>query len=276
MGILLSTLTGYDGFDGSDDSQDGVEPHTSHRRSTERDVKEVQEILLDFLPLELINMILDEAEYWPVLICRNVSSPAKEIAARAYPEHCAKYCYYISPKLPNTIRPKKVTFILRSRDQGWGGDPGVTGTYPGSWTWFEAAIFRGLDAFIEDADRTARRVKGSEMPPRSPSDSSETQPPIEGAVQIEHPCNGSNLWMLQRNRRANRGEAQHEITWTSIDDVETKEDTDEALDRSGSGGGYGFVCSLQPGDRIAVYARAQYPGWVNHVHGVEIQIYYSL
>jgi hypothetical protein len=68
---------------------------------------------------------------------------------------------------------------------------------------------------------------------------------------------GSKVWHLQRNVRASPQEALHEITWTDRDDPEKKEETTEALHTTGTGWGYGFVRELTPGDRIAIYARAQ-------------------
>jgi hypothetical protein len=59
-------------------------------------------------------------------------------------EHDASYFVnladYPTPKL---IRPvRKVVFTIRSKDQGWGGDPGSRHTYDGAWSWFEAGLER--------------------------------------------------------------------------------------------------------------------------------------
>lgn len=133
-----------------------------------------------------------------------------------------------------------------------------TEPYAGSWTWFEAAIVRGLggDDFVGDPDSIARsRIQGSSVLP--PTRDTHHRGSTPEPYQVPNTSNGSRVWMLQRNLRAHGAEALHEIVWTDVDDEDTKEDTNEALDRFGRGSGYGFVRSLEPGDRIAVYARAQ-------------------
>lgn len=103
---------------------------------SERDVLDVKEALLRFLPLELIDTILDNAEYWPTLSFHSQNIPARSVAAASFPHHNASYCYYISPRLPETCRldaslfkVRKVAFRIASHDQGWGGEPGLTGAY---------------------------------------------------------------------------------------------------------------------------------------------------
>lgn len=307
MDSAISLITGNEGewpqiWDPEGSGDEEISDRATHEHiPSEHDVMDVKETLLRFLPLELVDTILDDAEYWPVLMCHSQAVTPGSIAAISFPNHNASYCYYISPKIPDTchlnaspFKVRKVVFRIRSHDQGWGGDPGLTGMcvrlqsvirckrhsclpngairltlhfhdtepYAGSWTWFEAAIIRGLggDDFVNDTDSIARnRIQGSTvLPPRRDTAHDELKSnSTTGAIQVPHPFNGSRVWMLQRNLRANREETLHEIVWTDGDDEETKEDTNEVLDRSGRGLGYGFVRSLEPGDRIAVYVRAQ-------------------
>ncbi|KAJ2933876.1 hypothetical protein H1R20_g3216, partial [Candolleomyces eurysporus] len=230
MGSVLSLLDDSD-QEGENTREEG--PHIP----TEKDIKLLQEILAQFLPLELVNLILDEAEYWPVIACNSGNAP------------------------------QKVT-------QPDGGKPiqRLTEPYAGSWTWFEAAIIRGLKGDgIDNPDEVARRIQAPST--RDTSDNAN----LEDAFQVPNPwCSGSKVWHLQSNVRASSQETLHEIVWTDQDDPEKKEETVEALERTGAGWGYGFVRELTPGDRIAIYARAQYPGWVNHVGAVEIRMYYSM
>ena len=100
----------------------------------------------------------------------------------------------------------------------------------------------------------ARRIQDSSTRDANASDEANT----EGAFQVPNPWRtGSKVWHLQRNVRALPQETLHEITWTDRDDPERKEETTEALHATGTGWGYGFVRELTPGDRIAIYARAQ-------------------
>jgi hypothetical protein len=62
----------------------------------------------------------------------------------------------------------------------------------------------------------------------------------------------SKVWHLQSNIRASANEALHEVVWTDVDDSKLN-----AWKETGSGDGRGFVRLLQPGDKIAVIARAR-------------------
>ncbi|KAJ2916184.1 hypothetical protein MD484_g4247, partial [Candolleomyces efflorescens] len=84
--------------------------------------------------------------------------------------------------------------------------------------------------------------------------------------------NRSDKLYKYREARASSFEALHEISWTDEDDPEKKIDTEQVLDETGKGGGYGYVRHLAPGDRIAIHATAlPSPGWANHVRAVEIR-----
>lgn len=132
----------------------------------------------------------------------------------------------------------------------------------GSWTWFEAAIVRGLggDDIINAPDEAARAIEGSSHPAQNSVSTTASSLPsdVKAPHQVRNPVDGSRVWMLQRNRRANPFEALHEIIWRKITAItESDIDMNEALDKTGAGTGVGFVDQLQPGDRIAIYARAQ-------------------
>jgi hypothetical protein len=133
------------------------------------------------VPDELVNMILDEAEYWP---CSSTTAEfgAQYLAIRARTDYenrlvvrteplgmtrwapddedawhqpapplplQAEYSHeelerYRDGKVPATLTNpcRKIVFHFESNDQGWGGAPGDKGTYSGSWTWFDAGLER--------------------------------------------------------------------------------------------------------------------------------------
>ncbi|RXW14317.1 hypothetical protein EST38_g11534 [Candolleomyces aberdarensis] len=193
--------------------------------------------------VELVKLILDEAEYWPVLACTS------------------------------NIGPRQVT-------EPYDGNPiqNATGPepYSGAKTWFQAAIIRGLGGGeIDRPDKVARAIQGSSTQNTSANASENTA--LDGAFQVPNPWrSGSKVWHLQRNLRAWWEEALHEITWTDQDDPEKKDDVKQVLDETGTGLGYGFVRQLAPGDRIAIYVRARDGCWVNYVRAVEIRVHYSI
>lgn len=64
----------------------------------------------------------------------------------------------------------------------------------------------------------------------------------------------ADVWEVQRNRRAHRVEGVHDVVWGPRADATGEE---AHLWETGSSVGVGFVDALQPGDRVAVLARAQ-------------------
>ena len=106
------------------------------------------------LPIQLIDEILDHAEYW---VHVSVSKPESLVARgnTAYsdvlvirtPPICSlgtagseeDTLGLPEPTLQHPVR--KIVFTIRSKDQGWSGEPRETkGTYRNSYTWFDAQI----------------------------------------------------------------------------------------------------------------------------------------
>ncbi|TFK18850.1 hypothetical protein FA15DRAFT_709496 [Coprinopsis marcescibilis] len=240
----------------------------------EEDAYQVQEILLGFsLPLELVQVILDEAEYWPRLICQRESEPhLLQVNTTPENDHFGTRCYLISPKIPEFSKSGKSRILLRrivfhtfSRDQGW-STSSFPGRYEGSHTWFDAVIFRGLrDNDEENPDRTYRRIKAGTL---------RNRPGVPSQVLSTY--TNSDTWALQKNIRASSSEHLHEIVWDRDDPSPCSASPTEFSEVTGSGLGQGFVRELRPGDNIAVLAKAQYPGWCNHVGGVDMQILYAV
>jgi hypothetical protein len=101
----------------------------------EEDVLAAQAVLLEHLPIEIIHLILDEAEYWPRLLAQRESDPPVRVAASHSPTNIASHCYLVSPRIPESclrhesrMKLRRVVFHVLSHDQGWGGDPGSIGT----------------------------------------------------------------------------------------------------------------------------------------------------
>ncbi|KAH6905061.1 hypothetical protein BKA70DRAFT_1108445, partial [Coprinopsis sp. MPI-PUGE-AT-0042] len=233
----------------------------------EDDVLAVQEVLLEHLPIEIIHLILDKAEYWPRLLAQRESEPPLRI------------CNPISDKVLHTVisfpgipesclthesrmKLRRVVFHILSHDQGWGGDPNLTGRFEGSWTWFEASIIRGeIHRLLEGASENAKSGPG--VPFRVPN-----------------PSNGEKVWHLQSNVRASPSHAEmHEVVWDLTQDASLTSPSligQSDLLKTKGWPGSRFRRRVQPGDRIAVFARAQYPGWVNNVLFVDVQIFYAL
>lgn len=134
------------------------------------------------LPVEIVNMILDKAEYWacssstadysslprksldlrggssqenqfllrtpPLALTwspRNNEAWQNQAAPRQLQEEYSKERledFMDEPKATILHPARKVVFNITSRDQGWGGDHNDHGTYRSSWTWFDAGLER--------------------------------------------------------------------------------------------------------------------------------------
>jgi len=92
-----------------------------------QDITEIQDILNQFLPTELSDVIVDMAEIWPyVIISRNSFTPA--LTALEGPDGHAQWCYLVSPpvpslnnntsELPTAVR--KVNFNIKTYNSCWG------------------------------------------------------------------------------------------------------------------------------------------------------------
>jgi hypothetical protein len=264
------------------------------------------------LPSEIALMILDYAEYW---VYEHYTRSADLIANAMLGNNiheCASLYTHTTPLTAQLdpvplLKPRKVVFKLKSRDQGWSNNSEDHGTYRGSFSWFEATIFREDEEFQgqtrrEPLEGLLLSGLGSEVPRYQMSNtaplffvgrSPEQMMRVVKRNGYECRPNGDKLtWMLQRNIVANPRAVEHIIEWNLNDG--TVESSEEESEETGTGTGRGFVASLQKGDRIGIWARAmvrhhqtitcegdiltfvQYPGWQNRVEGAEITVYYAL
>lgn len=97
-----------------------------HHCPTPEDVLAVRSLLLAFLPAELVNLILDEAEYWPKVTLGFKEEQPLALHARDQGNN-ATVCCLVTPKLRDLIdsdvdqpiKVKVVCFEIVSHDQGW-------------------------------------------------------------------------------------------------------------------------------------------------------------
>jgi hypothetical protein len=212
------------------------------------------------------------------------------------------------------------------------------GPYAGSWTWFDAEIWRPLPTINANSLKVGSSISSSaQIEPMMVSPSSETleaagylrvHPPSKPGCSVE---DNASAWLVQRNKRADNTARRHIVVWTDTNEIgyDCQEDSgqEDISDSSGlslstlstfirnvhedeqtvegvsdpslcethgCGSGDEFVSNLQPGDRIAIIARAkvsfiqlimswfqtrtkQYLGWCNRIHGnMSVDIVYSI
>ncbi|KDQ58106.1 hypothetical protein JAAARDRAFT_193566 [Jaapia argillacea MUCL 33604] len=97
-----------------------------------RDIQRTRFTLLRLLPIELVDPILHEAQYYSVL---HASDPT-ETSLSGTTNRVLR-----SPPIHKPV--KKIVIKVEAHDQGWSSYPEDQGTYRGSWTWFEAGIEGG-------------------------------------------------------------------------------------------------------------------------------------
>ncbi|KAF8649335.1 hypothetical protein AX16_005870 [Volvariella volvacea WC 439] len=166
------------------------------------------------------------------------SSKNVQLSAPNSSDEDAMLVYLVSDPIPDGVEVGSVKFTIRSHDQGWGGDRGLSAPYEGSWTWFSAVAI-------------------SESEAKS----------IRNPAKVRDLCTRAVL--VQRNKRADSTKLTHVVSWkrgkTQLHNV----------DEDGKGDGHGFVESLEPRNKIALIAFARHSGWTNYVHEASIEIEYS-
>ncbi|KAF8968110.1 hypothetical protein BDZ97DRAFT_1916334 [Flammula alnicola] len=253
---------------------------------TPQDVFDVRGYLLEYIPTELANQILDEAQYWPKVSCKYepLGEPTLMVASRY---HIGTECCLLSPKIPevrDASKIVKVCFKIESRDEGWIGQA-LRGQYQRSRTWSEAAIVRDFkDEYGVRADdetiRQALSIRERRSKQGPIGDWKLERPPgqwfygaLRQSLTLVNLNRDSDVWEIQRNLWGSRQCRLHETVWTR--DLDEGVNEEAHFQATGSKLGLGFVRSLQAGDRIAVLAKAQFPAWMNWVKSVELEIYLS-
>ncbi|KAJ7256225.1 hypothetical protein B0H12DRAFT_1112850 [Mycena haematopus] len=250
-----------------EDSDISNDSDPNYHPSSPDDVFQVRRFLVDFLPPELVNTILDEAKYWPRI--RSTRDRILIVSASSSSDHDASLRCLVTPPFPvpealggpsARLHVKLVEFNILSNDQGWGGNPQDEGTYNGSYTWFEAAILRpGTAPEPQGWRRLATMLGASRFRP--------ARPLFEVTDQ-----DGRSRWLVQTNRCATSQALDHSVVWQPDGSPTSSGD----LKENGSGDGAGFIELLAPEDRIGIVARARFPGWMNYVRSVNIVVYYAV
>jgi len=200
------------------------------------------------LPPEIALEILALANYYPRLssnvakTCEYhaddfwVSGPWAEVAG----------LYLTSPPLPAVaVQARWITFQVMGADQGW-ADFGGHGTYHNSHTWYEASILRPV--------ATSDAIGTSACPEDAITDT--FRAPIEAreklAAQGWDFVENRNrvVWKVHNNITACADYNRYRVDWVLGVPAEID-------DPRATGDGENFLELLQPGDRVALWARAE-------------------
>ncbi|KAI9367361.1 hypothetical protein BJX61DRAFT_312006 [Aspergillus egyptiacus] len=240
----------------------------------------LQKVATDGLPAEVVDMIVDAAEYWPSFQCtleeeRVIRKDLDQALLCTSP-----LCYdkttldRPSPKiLPHrTIHPcRKIVFSITSHDQGGlipqrrgvGSEPAKP--YDQSYTWFDAEVIHNSH------DPAQRNVIEEKLNPtdRSPKHFVADDPlllPRDNALQR----NRARIWQAKG----------HRVVWHHLDNIDIDSpEAEETARREGRGRGTldgKQVRGMEVGDSIIVWGRARFPGWVNYVNELSVRVFWAI
>lgn len=71
----------------------------------------------------------------------------------------------------------------------------------------------------------------------------------------------------------------HTVTWSWEDNIHPESAAADEIAEKGRGRETGtgeFVRGLRVGDVVSVWVKARFPGWSNHVHRVEVDVYWAV
>ncbi|KAG8156553.1 hypothetical protein KVR01_013657 [Diaporthe batatas] len=231
------------------------------------------------LPPELARSVLSHAGYNP----RITSSRADEARYHAddfwQPGPRASVAgLYLTTRdpLPGCLRRvASVTLQVRAADQGW-ATFGGEGTYENSHTWFEACVLRPVDGGDGVQPVQQEEGEGEDEPLETRGDIVrvfETPGDARGELEqfgwrmVEH--GGRSTWLVHHNITASRAWKDYRVDWVAGEPTE--------IDVPGAvGDGEGFLDALMPGDKIALWARAEQQAWVIKVAEACIEVVYEV
>jgi len=247
--------------------------HTSPERSTKhsafdpstKDILTVSDILDHVLVPDLTPDVLEMAHYW-------TRDTAERNTQMIVSQATAGRVYVRTKPLTGMSGLRLVVFTLRSHDQGWSDNRQEHGTYQGSFTWFKVVLKRAKKSEKLDSASGSDEKEGKD-------DSKANEEEYEEVASRQ----------LIQNVHGSKYDAVHTLTW-STDPAATsitgkyKEEMDETgnakpnpqLEQYTEEEKHeikDFLKQMQDGDRLEVQAWAQYPGWINHVAGIRVDVY---
>ncbi|KAH8994323.1 hypothetical protein EDB86DRAFT_3078179 [Lactarius hatsudake] len=198
----------------SDISSESESSESSNRYTPSRaDVIATRSIFLRHFPLELVDIILAAADYYP----HDVSAMPRRHFNHPLAVREGRFQTMLTSPIVDSEFISHVVIRTESHDQGWSSYPRDQGSFNNSWTWLELALVRNA------------------------TESAPTETPPD--------------WRIYTNLHASR-------TWQTNEVV---------LDKSNE-----IIGALRPGDSLAIWAEARFPGWVNMVRSAKIEVVYRI
>lgn len=235
-----------------------------HHTPSDRDVQIVRYLFQALLPLELVDVIIEDAEYWPCIHVER-SEPILVDAKRSISRGLKMaWCYLVSSPVPEALdsagqslgqsRVRRVDLKVQGHDQGWGKlsfpvilymrgrcSTPLPATHPGPWSWFEATIIKAL------RESNLVWLPAALNGPVDPAS-------VLAGLNFDQTFEGFTRWHIAANAIATQVKQDHSIVWT---EQEAQAPGNVKGMRGREGLGHELVRALQPGDRIAILALAE-------------------
>lgn len=296
-------------FSPHDDTEPAPDPEPEQFYPSLRDVFQVRAILRrgivpGGLPVEIVDLIVDAAEYWPsveakigekIIIRQDGDRECLRTPPLCYEQVRYMTVHLSARKILSLIRSsqtpadsssqsrilphrgmhpcRKIVFSIASHDQGWGGGFGNKGKHVGAYSWFDAFIVPAARKPDNDADTTTTPGTNSGSRTTTTTDA-ETKP--ESRLEPFLPTANR----LQTNPVATSTTQNFRIVWHYLDSIPADSakaeeiETEEGRGRATLDGS--AVRNMQVGDSVSVWARARFAGWANHVERLSVRVFWAV
>ncbi|GAA5820205.1 hypothetical protein JCM11251_005526 [Rhodosporidiobolus azoricus] len=292
-----------------------VLPATSPSRARSKPYEPTYDDVLDVLdeltnrcnlPVELAILILDQAEYHPVIRGENRRTVLVQAGWQGHKQQQTLFVTDPIPAFPTApSRPvQKVEIWTESRDQGFSSFQQYHGTRAGSSSWFELVLLRP-DTPPEPPPSSLSTPPSVTAPP---TPSSPSRPPLPGSFPLPPPLASPPAQGSRETAPTRDQQQQDDPTYSSIRTLRLHSNihaspsfarfsaallpyippplsplvSDESEAEAAGADlppppidlaeAAAFVAELQPGDRLALVALAEYPMWVNAIRGCGIRV----
>ncbi|WEW61874.1 hypothetical protein PRK78_007371 [Emydomyces testavorans] len=256
----------------------------------------VDEGQADRLPVEIVDMILDGADYWasietkmdgPRVIRQDQDAEVLKTGGLCY----SPTAHPIDPRiLPyRTAHPcRKISFTVTSHDQGWGGSQ--PGSYDGSWTWFDAYTIPAFHPTTTVATTTNTDDSDDSKQQQQQQHHYEPAELVAQYQKYYHEQHQPRFTTeanflpsehkLCCNKVATGDPHTHRVVWHYLDDVEPESaeasEVELAQGRGRATLNGRMVREMGVGDEVCVWARARFPGWVNYVDELSVRVFWAV
>ncbi|KAJ8079702.1 hypothetical protein PM082_016523 [Marasmius tenuissimus] len=162
---------------------------------------------------------------------------------------------------------------MTAEDQGWTSGGGH-GTYHNGKTWFEASILRPTPVSSGPCSSQPLDVRSCGHKLAFPIPAAASSHFLQHGLRFVTKNDGTSIVWKVHDCKTAHGLAEYVRTWLIGEKLDLSEEVEGV--GCGEGDGDGFVGTLQPGDRIVLWGRAQCVGWIINFEKASIAINYDL